>query len=242
MKSTVHLHLLICLFFLGTHFITFAKTDNWSRGDEQSKTTGRGRKTSYSTPEDETQLKMGQVEEGSRMDELQHDDRSEARGGYSSTVESDELDREHEQQVISEPRSSSSSMPMDSAKSARQSMDNLVKDMRSKAMHSAYADATQLPMNEQSNNMIEQQLQSTSSSRGAEHDHTTDSDQNIRIAVKSKRRFEFVPVHFDRDDMRQPRMIEIASDSMPLRLHFKSQSAAIVVTQSHMSRKCPLFA
>src|SRR5699024_4496838 len=60
---------------------------------------------------------------------------------------------------------------------------------------------------------------------------------NIRLAVQSKRRYEFVPVHFDREDVKVPRMIEIVSDTMPLRLHFKSQSAAIVVSQSHMSRK-----
>lgn len=233
MKFTIYFNQLLCLIFLGTHVFTFAITDNWSRGDEQSKTTGRTRKIAYSTPEEETQLKVGQVEEGSRMDELHHDERGDQRSYSSSTFESDELDRDHEQQVTS---NEGKSMSMDSAKSARQSMDNLVKDMRSKAMHSAYADATQLPMSEQTNNMIEQQPLSTSG-RGAEHDHTTETDNNIRIAVKSKRRFEFVPVHFDRDDMRQPRMIEIASDSMPLRLHFKSQSAAIVVTQSHMSRK-----
>lgn len=64
-----------------------------------------------------------------------------------------------------------------------------------------------------------------------------DSGGNIRIAVQSKRKFEFVPAHFDRENSKTPRMIEIVSDTMPLRLHFKSQSAAIVVSQSHMSRK-----
>ena len=69
-------------------------------------------------------------------------------------------------------------------------------------------------------------------------DNGIDDIGDIRIAVKSKRRYEYVPVHYDRDDQQQtPRMIEIVSDTMPLRLHFKSQSAAIVVTQSHMSRK-----
>ncbi|KAH9413095.1 hypothetical protein DERP_006781 [Dermatophagoides pteronyssinus] len=67
-------------------------------------------------------------------------------------------------------------------------------------------------------------------------DNGIDDTGDIRIAVKSKRRYEYVPVHYDRDDQQQtPRMIEIVSDTMPLRLHFKSQSAAIVVTQSHMS-------
>ena len=247
MNSTVHLvHLILCLLLLlESQLISFSRADNWSRGDEQSKTTLRQRKLSYSTPEEET-LKMGQTAEqeggGSRLDEQQHQDGGiigDHRGYGSSSIESDELDREHEQAVISEQKgSTSNSMLMDSGKSARQSMDNLVKEMRTKAVNSAYADAAQLPMVEQTNNMIEQQ-QSFSGGRGAEHDHsgTDTSDSNIRIAVKSKRRFEFVPVHFDRDDMRQPRMIEISSDSMPLRLHFKSQSAAIVVTQSHMSRK-----
>lgn len=77
-----------------------------------------------------------------------------------------------------------------------------------------------------------------------EHDAKDDditgnnNNNNIQIAVRSKRRFEYTPAHYDRQaDGKTPKMIEIVSDTMPLRLHFKSQSAAIVVTQSHMSRE-----
>lgn len=70
------------------------------------------------------------------------------------------------------------------------------------------------------------------------NDNEISSNNNIQIAVRSKRRFEYAPAHFDRQaDGKTPKMIEIVSDTMPLRLHFKSQSAAIVVTQSHMSRE-----
>ncbi|KAI2806388.1 hypothetical protein BLOT_008344, partial [Blomia tropicalis] len=102
---------------------------------------------------------------------------------------------------------------------ARTAMDNMARELRTKALSKTY-----------------QSYDSYPDSIG--HGTTTndaETDGNIQIAVQSKRRFEFVPVHFDREDLRMPKMIEIVSDSMPLRLHFKSQSAAIVVTQSHMS-------
>ena len=56
---------------------------------------------------------------------------------------------------------------------------------------------------------------------------------DIQIAVKSRRKYEMSPVHFDRQTEKTPRMIEIVSDTMPLRLHFRSKSSAIVVSQSH---------
>lgn len=87
-------------------------------------------------------------------------------------------------------------------------------------------------------------------------DSDVNGDGRIRIAIKSKRKFEFMPTHYDRIEHRNngieekgiiengkkmPRMIEIVSDTMPLRLHFRSQSAAIDVSQSHMSRKFRFF-
>ncbi|OTF70197.1 hypothetical protein BLA29_008873 [Euroglyphus maynei] len=60
---------------------------------------------------------------------------------------------------------------------------------------------------------------SSMQSLGKDHDSNSDDTGDIRIAVKSKRRYEYVPAHYDRDDQHQtPRMIEIVSDTMPLRI------------------------
>ena len=203
--------LIICLLitFVLSSEIKFLRADNWNRADAQSRTQLKidQKKISYQS-EDET-TKLGQVDDARVAED--HD-------GYSN-LETDDLSNEQE---INDVRSS---FPPDSTKSVRLSMDNMVKEMRSKAVNKAYQNIdTQQP--------IEQSMDVRSL------DHESD---NIRVAVQSKRRYEFVPVHFDRDDMKQPRMIEIVSDTMPLRLHFKSQSAAIVVTQSHMSRKLNNF-
>lgn len=152
--------------------------------------------------------KLSQTEEGKLTEDHEQ----------AQNFASDDLAREHEVNL-------QQSLQVDSAKSVRTSMDTLVRDMRSRAMNKVYQstyDVTQAPVEQSMDN------------RGPEHDHEQD---NIRIAVQSKRRYEFVPVHFDRDDTKMPKLIEIVSDAMPLRLHFKSQSAAIVVTQSHMSRE-----
>lgn len=184
------------------------QSDNWSKDDEQSKTQSK----KFYQAEDET-FKLDQ------LDNSRSGDETDRRPSSYSNFENEELGREAE--VLNDVRNS---LPMDSAKAARLSMDNMVRKMRSKEVAKAYQQLdSQQPA-------FEQSLEP----RGPEHDDDK-NDQNIRIAVQSKRRYEFVPVHFDRDDSKMPRMIEIVSDTMPLRLHFKSQSAAIVVTQSHMS-------
>ena len=102
----------------------------------------------------------------------------------------------------------------------QEGFDNIVQEMQAKAMNKVYQSMD-----------VQDPIEQSSMDDGKQN------EDNIRIAVQSKRKFEFVPVHFDRENMKTPRMIEIVSDTMPLRLHFKSQSAAIVVSQSHMSRK-----
>ena len=201
-----NIQLLSCVIVLLYCCKHFCRTEEWNRADEQIKAKYKSSSTKqlvYQTLEDS---KFSQPEEEKFVEE----------SDYLPNFGSSDLSREHTKQSVSE----------DVAKSARVSIDNLVKDMRSKAISKAYESTFE------TRDPIEQ----SSDSREGEHEGEH-LDGNIRIAVQSKRRYEFVPVHFDRDDIKMPKMIEIVSDTMPLRLHFKSQSAAIVVTQSHMSRK-----
>lgn len=165
-----------------------------------------------------------QVKYGQRKSTIKADD------GGTKTSQEDETVLESEENLNSDEVKSSNYQTETSRSNVRKTMDNMVREMRSKTMSKIF----------QSSDMQEpiEQMTSYGETGGSGGSSNADNDEgNIQIAVKSKRRYEFVPFHYDRDEMKTPRMIEIVSDTMPLRLHFKSQSAAIVVTQSHMSRK-----
>jgi hypothetical protein len=54
----------------------------------------------------------------------------------------------------------------------------------------------------------------------------------IRLAVKSRRTVEIIPVNFDEEEI-EPQIIEISSNSIPLKLHFRSKSSSLTVHQTH---------
>lgn len=190
-------------------------SSNWNRGDEQTRV----------RPFEQRRLRFDDGGGGGTKSTNDHRD--------NNLDDSQELSYANDESLFpqpSPPQLSYSSNSIESSRSlVKQNMDNIARNLRTRTMNQVFQQDGQLDRS----NDVQQQQQ-----RDFDDDTTNDgSDKNIRMAVQSRRKYEFMPVHFDRHEMRTPRMIEIVSDTMPLRLHFKSQSAAIVVTQSHMSRK-----